>query len=54
MAFVIPTTCWAEGARTAADAERYLASYADALAAIGKSAGDTRLPSRPGISVKYR
>ncbi len=28
-----------EGARTAADAERYLASYADALAAIGASAG---------------
>ena len=41
-----------EGARTAADAERYLASYADALEAIGNSAGDTRLPSRPGISVK--
>ena len=41
-----------EGARTAADAERYLHSYADAITAIGKSAGAGRLPNRPGISVK--
>ncbi len=41
-----------EGARTAADAERYFASYADAIAAIGRSAGNARLPDRPGISVK--
>ncbi len=41
-----------EGARTAADAERYFASYAAAIEAIGKSAGAQPLPSRPGISIK--
>ncbi|HVY20509.1 MAG TPA: L-glutamate gamma-semialdehyde dehydrogenase [Bauldia sp.] len=41
-----------EGARTAADAERYLEAYAAALAEIGKSAGSSKLPNRPGISVK--
>ncbi len=41
-----------EGARTAADAERYFASYANAIAAIGKTAGNAALPQRPGISVK--
>src|SRR5262245_46906338 len=41
-----------EGARTAADAERYLAAYAAAIDAIGTSAGDGALPNRPGISVK--
>jgi RHH-type proline utilization regulon transcriptional repressor/proline dehydrogenase/delta 1-pyrroline-5-carboxylate dehydrogenase len=41
-----------EGARTAADAEHYFQSYADAIAAIGGSAGNKPLPSRPGISVK--
>jgi RHH-type proline utilization regulon transcriptional repressor/proline dehydrogenase/delta 1-pyrroline-5-carboxylate dehydrogenase len=41
-----------EGARTAADAERYFQSYADAIAAIGRSAGNAALPRRPGISVK--
>jgi RHH-type transcriptional regulator, proline utilization regulon repressor / proline dehydrogenase / delta 1-pyrroline-5-carboxylate dehydrogenase len=41
-----------EGARTAADAERYFAAYADAIAAIGAHAGDGALPDRPGISVK--
>ncbi len=41
-----------EGARTAADAERYFASYAAAIAAIGASAGNASLPDRPGISVK--
>lgn len=41
-----------EGARTAADAERYLASYHDAIEAIGKAAGNEPLPNRPGISVK--
>lgn len=41
-----------EGARTADDAERYFASYAAAIAAIGKAAGDDPLPKRPGISVK--
>ncbi len=41
-----------EAARTGADAERYLDSYASAIEAIGKSAGNDALPSRPGISVK--
>jgi RHH-type proline utilization regulon transcriptional repressor/proline dehydrogenase/delta 1-pyrroline-5-carboxylate dehydrogenase len=41
-----------EGARTAADAERYFASYAAAIAAIGAGAGNAALPERPGISVK--
>ncbi|MEA2947577.1 MAG: RHH-type transcriptional regulator, proline utilization regulon repressor / proline dehydrogenase, partial [Alphaproteobacteria bacterium] len=41
-----------EGARTAADAERYLASYAHAIDAIGARAGNAALPNRPGISVK--
>ena len=41
-----------EGARTRADAERYLAAYAGAIEAIGASAGDGALPNRPGISVK--
>jgi RHH-type proline utilization regulon transcriptional repressor/proline dehydrogenase/delta 1-pyrroline-5-carboxylate dehydrogenase len=41
-----------EGARNAADAERYFASYAAAIAAIGKTAGSVALPNRPGISVK--
>src|SRR5216684_9146769 len=41
-----------EGARTAADAARYFDSYASAIEAIGRSAGDRPLPDRPGISVK--
>src|SRR4029079_19537579 len=41
-----------EGARTAADAERYFRSYAHAIETIGKSAGRQPLPNRPGISVK--
>lgn len=41
-----------EGARTKADADRYYASYADAIDAIGRSAGNAPLPNRPGISVK--
>ncbi|MCA3562979.1 MAG: bifunctional proline dehydrogenase/L-glutamate gamma-semialdehyde dehydrogenase PutA [Methylocystis sp.] len=41
-----------EGARTAADARRYFQSYAEAIAAIGKAAGNQPLPDRPGISVK--
>jgi RHH-type proline utilization regulon transcriptional repressor/proline dehydrogenase/delta 1-pyrroline-5-carboxylate dehydrogenase len=41
-----------EGARTAADAERYFNSYASAIEAIGRVAGDRPLPDRPGISVK--
>lgn len=41
-----------EGARTADDAARYFTSYAKAIDAIGKSAGNDSLPRRPGISVK--
>jgi RHH-type transcriptional regulator, proline utilization regulon repressor / proline dehydrogenase / delta 1-pyrroline-5-carboxylate dehydrogenase len=41
-----------EGARTAADAERYFEAYRTAIAAIGKAAGATALPDRAGISVK--
>ncbi|HWK94170.1 MAG TPA: bifunctional proline dehydrogenase/L-glutamate gamma-semialdehyde dehydrogenase PutA [Pseudolabrys sp.] len=41
-----------EGARTAGDAARYFDSYAKAIDAIGKSAGNDALPRRPGISVK--
>ncbi|MGB8636820.1 MAG: bifunctional proline dehydrogenase/L-glutamate gamma-semialdehyde dehydrogenase PutA, partial [Pseudolabrys sp.] len=41
-----------EGARTSADAEHYLNSYARAIEAIGKTAGNDTLPRRPGISVK--
>src|SRR5471032_1140642 len=40
-----------EGARTAADAARYLSAYVDAIAAIGKQAGNAPQPSRPGVSV---
>ncbi len=41
-----------EGARTAADAERYFTSYSDSIEAIGRAAGNKPLPDRPGISVK--
>ena len=41
-----------EAARTAADAGRYFDAYANAIDAIGKSAGNEALPKRPGISVK--
>src|SRR6516165_2328881 len=41
-----------EGARTAADAEKYFEAYAGAIAAIGASAGNAAWPARPGISVK--
>jgi RHH-type proline utilization regulon transcriptional repressor/proline dehydrogenase/delta 1-pyrroline-5-carboxylate dehydrogenase len=41
-----------EGARTAADAERYFAGYAHAIDAIGARAGDIAPPDRPSISVK--
>ncbi len=40
-----------EGARTAADARRYLAAYHAACAAIGRAAKGA-LPDRPGLSVK--
>ena len=36
-----------EGARTAADAERYFASYAHAIDAIGASAANIKPPDRP-------
>ena len=41
-----------EGARTEDDAERYFVAYADAIDAIGRTAGNRPLPDRPGISVK--
>src|ERR671920_925859 len=41
-----------EGARTADDARRYFESYASAIDAIGRQAGNEPLPNRPGISVK--
>ena len=41
-----------EGARTQDDATRYYQSYADAIDAIGRAAGNEALPDRPGISVK--
>src|SRR5258708_23945936 len=41
-----------EGARTAADAERYFNSYASAIEAIGRTADDRPLPDPPAISVK--
>jgi RHH-type proline utilization regulon transcriptional repressor/proline dehydrogenase/delta 1-pyrroline-5-carboxylate dehydrogenase len=41
-----------EAARTASDARRYFNSYASAIEAIGRNAGDNPLPDRPGISVK--
>jgi RHH-type proline utilization regulon transcriptional repressor/proline dehydrogenase/delta 1-pyrroline-5-carboxylate dehydrogenase len=41
-----------EGARSAADADKYFDAYATAIAAIGANAGNAALPQRPGISVK--
>jgi RHH-type proline utilization regulon transcriptional repressor/proline dehydrogenase/delta 1-pyrroline-5-carboxylate dehydrogenase len=41
-----------EAARTADDAKRYFTSYASAIDAIGRGAGEQPLPDRPGISVK--
>ncbi len=43
-----------EGARTAADADKYFDAYAAAIAAIGAGAGagNAAPPARPGISVK--
>jgi RHH-type transcriptional regulator, proline utilization regulon repressor / proline dehydrogenase / delta 1-pyrroline-5-carboxylate dehydrogenase len=41
-----------EGARTAADAQRYFNSYQRAIDAIGRSVDNRALPDRPGISVK--
>ena len=41
-----------EGARSAADAERYFTAYAAAIDTIGANAGQSALPDRPGISVK--
>ncbi len=41
-----------EAARSGEDARRYFESYANAIGAIGKSAGNEALPKRPGISVK--
>src|SRR5262249_49320309 len=40
------------GARTAGGATRYFNAYAYAIDAIGRAAGASPLPDRPGISVK--
>ena len=41
-----------EGARTAADADKYFDAYAAAIEAIGGDSAAKALPARPGISVK--
>ena len=41
-----------EGARTAADAERYFAAYAPPSMPSARAPARARLPDRPGISVK--
>ncbi len=41
-----------EGARSAADAQRYADSYAGAIEAIARRAGAESLPARAGISIK--
>ena len=41
-----------EGARNAADADKYFDAYAGAIEAIGARAGNASQPGRPGISVK--
>ncbi len=41
-----------EAARARNDAERYFESYANAIDAIGRNAGNEAFPKRPGISVK--
>jgi RHH-type proline utilization regulon transcriptional repressor/proline dehydrogenase/delta 1-pyrroline-5-carboxylate dehydrogenase len=41
-----------EAARTAAEAARYFAAYADAIGAIGRSAPGSDVAAAPGISVK--
>ncbi|MGH6726970.1 MAG: bifunctional proline dehydrogenase/L-glutamate gamma-semialdehyde dehydrogenase PutA [Pseudolabrys sp.] len=55
-AFLYSFDMLGEGARTAADAERYFAAYATAIDAIGRQAGNAALPNRQeggfGISVK--
>src|SRR5262249_19784993 len=51
-AFLYSFDMLGEGARTGADARHYLDSYAHAIEAIGKTAGNASLPRRPGISVK--
>jgi RHH-type transcriptional regulator, proline utilization regulon repressor / proline dehydrogenase / delta 1-pyrroline-5-carboxylate dehydrogenase len=41
-----------EAAHTAADAERYLAAYEDAIAAIGRAVAGGMVETAPGISIK--
>jgi RHH-type proline utilization regulon transcriptional repressor/proline dehydrogenase/delta 1-pyrroline-5-carboxylate dehydrogenase len=41
-----------EAALTQSDADKYFESYADAIHAIGKQAGEGPIPDQPGISVK--
>jgi len=51
-AFLYSFDMLGEGARTGADAAHYFESYAGAIDAIGRGAGNAALPRRPGISVK--
>ena len=41
-----------EGARTAIDAERYLAAYRDAVTAIGGTVAGNHIHAAPGVSIK--
>jgi RHH-type proline utilization regulon transcriptional repressor/proline dehydrogenase/delta 1-pyrroline-5-carboxylate dehydrogenase len=41
-----------EAARTMADADRYFAAYQEAIAAIGRAAGERSVIEAPGISIK--
>ena len=41
-----------EGARTAVDAERYLAAYQDAVTAIGGTVAGNHIHAAPGVSIK--
>jgi RHH-type proline utilization regulon transcriptional repressor/proline dehydrogenase/delta 1-pyrroline-5-carboxylate dehydrogenase len=50
--FVCSFDMLGEGARTAADAERYEAAYAHAIAVVGREAGGQGLEAGHGISVK--
>ena len=48
----IPSTCSAKARAPPTMRERYFDSYASAIEAIGRAAGNRPLPDRPGISVK--
>ena len=48
----IPSTCSAKARAPPRMPQRYFNSYASAIEAIGRAAGNRPLPDRPGISVK--